>query len=130
MFGRKTGFFAVMAVALMLFGGCGTDGQMTDDQKRQATDWYNNMVNGDGGTNTSGGDAYWDGYGVNDGRAMTNDRNNTERNTYGMRTDGTNAGTTLGEDIRNAWDNVKDTVTGNDNAGGNNTGTNNTGNKR
>lgn len=125
MFGRKTGFLAAMTMALMLFGGCGTNGTLTESQKREVTDWYNNnMVNGDG-TTTSGGDGYWDGYGVNNGNA-TNDRNNTERNTYGMRTDGTTGtGTTLGQDIRNAWDNVTDTVTGNNNAGGNNTGNGN-----
>lgn len=122
MFGRKTGFLAAMTMALMLCGGCGTDGKLTESQKKEVTDWYNNnMVNGDG-TTTSGGDGYWDGYGVNNGNA-TNDRNNTERNTYGMRTDGTtdtNGGTTLGQDIRNAWDDM----TGMDNTHSN-TGTTN-----
>ncbi|MBQ9092154.1 MAG: hypothetical protein IJY52_07805 [Anaerotignum sp.] len=122
MFGRKTGFLAAMAMALMMFGGCGTNGTLTESQKKEVTDWYNNRVTN--GT-TNGGNAYWDGYGVNSGNGTT-DRNNAERNTYGMRTDGTttDTGTTLGQDVRNAWDNVKNDVKnmGNGNAGGNNNG--------
>lgn len=122
MFGRKTGFLAAMTTALLLFGGCGADGTIDEGQARN---WYNEMTRGDGGTNSIANDTDADGYGIysggpvtgdNAGDGMTRSSNNTERNTYGMRTDDT----TLGDDIRNAWDNVKDTVTGNDNAGGNN----------
>ena len=77
--------------------------------------------------------------GDNAGDGMTRSNTNGERNTYGMRTDGgTNAGTTLGEDIRNAWDTMKNDVKnmGNDNAGGSNgsggtnhSGSNNNGGK-
>ena len=100
MFGRKTGFLAAVVMALALFSGCGTDGRVDEAKARN---WYNNRVTN--GTTNKGGNNYWDGYGVNNG--VTTDRNNTERNTYGMRTDN---GNTLGQDVRNAWDNVKNDV--------------------
>lgn len=108
MFGRKTGFLAAMTAALLMFGGCGTNGTLTESQKKEVTDWYNNRVTT--GTTTNG-NAYWDGYGVTSGNVTTNG-NNTERNTYGVRTDGTTTGasTTLGQDVRNAWDDVKTDV--------------------
>lgn len=123
MFGRKTGFLAAMTAALLLFGGCGTDGTVTEEQARG---WYNEMTQGDGGTNSAANDTNGDGYGNYTGGPNWG-TDNTERNTYGMRTDnnmnaGTNAANgssnTLGQDIRNAWD----SMTGNDNAGGNTSG--------
>ena len=121
MSGRKTGFLAAVTTALLLFGGCGADGTVDEDQARN---WYNEMQRNGGVVN----DVDPDGYGLysggpvtgdNAGDGMTRSNTNGERNTYGMRTDG---GTTLGEDIRNAWDNVKNDVKnmGNDNAGGSN----------
>ena len=103
MSGRKTGFLAALAMVLLMSGGCGNNGTLTERQKKEVTDWYNNRVTN--GTTNKGGNNYWDGYGVNNG--VTTDRNNTERNTYGMRTDN---GNTLGQDVRNAWDNVKNDV--------------------
>ena len=125
MFGRKTGFLAAMVMALALFGGCGADGKVDE---RQARNWYNEMTkNGSLANETNP-----DGYGVYSGGPVTGSTsgdnlngNNAsgERNTYGMRTDN-GADNTLGQDIRNAWDNVKNDVKnmGNDNAGGNNKG--------
>ena len=121
MSGRKTGFLAAVITALLLFGGCGADGTVDEDQARN---WYNEMQRNGGVVN----DVDPDGYGLysggpvtgdNAGDGMTRSNTNGERNTYGMRTDG---GTTLGEDIRNAWDNMKNEVKnmGNDNAGGSN----------
>ncbi len=110
MFGRKTGLLAAMTVAVMLFGGCGK----TNNNLGGAADWYNDSVYGDNtgttgygtGTYSSGGTAYWDGYGINSGRDVTS-ANNTERNTYGMQTDGWN----LGADVRRAVDDVTDGTT-------------------
>ena len=127
MFGRKTGFLTAMIMALALFGGCGTDGTVDETQARN---WYNEMTKNGSVVN----DTNPDGYGVysggpvtgdNAGDGMTRSNTNGERNTYGMQTDnGTSADNTLGQDIRNAWDNVKNDVRnmGNDNAGGNNKG--------
>lgn len=92
MFGRKTGLFAAMATAVLLLGGCGTDGTVTEEQARG---WYNEAVR--------------NGYNGNNGVGVNGASVNGERNTYGMRTDGTGVngnGTTLGNDIRNAWDDV------------------------
>ena len=133
MSGRKTGFLAAVTTALLLFGGCGADGTVDEDQARN---WYNEMQRNGGVVN----DVDPDGYGLysggpvtgdNAGDGMTRSNTNGERNTYGMRTDG---GTTLGEDIRNAWDNMKNDMKnmGNDNAGGSNGsgGTNNSGSNK
>lgn len=124
MFGRKTGFLAAMVAAMMLFGGCGTAGNNLggatgggEDRVYSSNSGGNSGNTGASGSNTgtssgntgtsgygtgsysSGGTAYWDGYGVNSGREMFAD--NTERNTYGMRTDGG----TLGGDMKNALEN-------------------------
>ncbi len=106
MFGRKTGFLAMMLLTMALFGGC-ADGNGEWDEDR-ARNWYNEMQGNGSVTN----DTAPDGYGVYSGGPNWGQTNgNTNRNTYGMRTDnGGNAGTTLGEDIRNAWDNVKNDV--------------------
>ncbi|WP_405728711.1 hypothetical protein [Anaerotignum sp.] len=111
MFGRKTGFLAAVMMALALFGGCGADGKVDETQARN---WYNEMTKNGSLVN----DTNPDGYGIYSGGPNWTDSNNTERNTYGMRTDnGTNRDNTLGQDIRNAWDNVKNDVKnmGNDN---------------
>lgn len=129
MSGRNTGLLAAMTLTMLLLGGCGADGTVDEDQARN---WYEEMRGNGSVTN----DTDPDGYGVYSGGPEWTDRNNTERNTYGMRTD--NGGTTLGEDIRNAWDNVKNDVKnmGNDHAGGSNgsggtnhSGSNNNGGK-
>ena len=130
MLGRKTGLLAAMTVTMFILGGCGADGTVDEDQARN---WYEEMRGNGSVTN----DTDPDGYGLysggpvtgdNAGDGMTRSNTNGERNTYGMRTDN---GTTLGEDIRNAWDTMKNDVKnmGNDNAGGSNGsgGTNNSG---
>ena len=96
MFGRKTGFLAAMMMALMLFGGCSTA------DETQARNWYNEMTKDKTFTDKTA-----DGYGNYTGGPNWG-TDPTMRNTYGMRTDtGEN---TLGQDIRNAWDNVKNDV--------------------
>lgn len=99
MFSGKTGVLAVLTAAVLLFGGCGKDGTMTEDE---AKTWYNEMTKGDGGTNTVADD----GTGIVTGGPDWGAENGTQRDTYGMRNDGTDGDTTLGEDIRNAWDDV------------------------
>ena len=119
MFFRKTGFLAAMMMTLVMLGGCGADGKVDEARARN---WYEEMRGNGSVTN----DTDPDGYGLysggpvtgdNAGDGMTRSNTNGERNTYGMRTDG---GTTLGQDIRNAWDNVKNDFRnmGNDHAGG------------
>lgn len=105
MFGRKTGFLAMLLLTMALFGGCADDGRWDEDKARN---WYNEMQRNGSVLN----DDTPDGYGVYSGGPNWGQTNgNTNRDTYGMRTDnGGNAGTTLGEDIRNAWDNIKDDV--------------------
>ena len=111
MFGRKTGFLAAVVMALALFSGCGTDGRVDEAKARN---WYNEMQGKGSVTNGTNPDGYGNYTG---GPNWGTD--NTERNTYGMRTDN---GNTLGQDMRNAWDNVKNDVKnmGNDNNKGNN----------
>lgn len=101
MFGRKTGLFTALALAMMLFGGCGNAGANLAGTRNGNYGSYNGSNDGTG-TYSSGGTAYWDGYGINDGTGY----NGAYYNTYGMRTDGTNAGTTLGQDLRNTWDDL------------------------
>lgn len=117
MFGRNTGLLAVMTVAMLLLGGCGTNSAANGKagDQAQARHWYEEMQNDGSVVN----DVNPDGYGIysggpttgnNAGDGMTGTSANGERNTYGMRDDGTNAGTTLGNDMRNAWDDLKDDV--------------------
>lgn len=97
MAGRKAGLLSVMTVMMLLLGGCGSDGSMDAEAKR----WYEEMRGNGSVTNDvlpDGADNYTGG--PNDGT------DNTERNTYGMQTE--EGDTTLGEDIRRAWDDVKD----------------------
>ena len=132
MFGRKRAFLSAMVVAMMLLSGCGgssttnnlggamdgrdttngaTSGSGTTDSSGR-NGGTNNGNNGgtNGGTNNGGmmqdggndGVIYWDGYGINTGRPLTG--SNGERNTYGMRVDGN--GITVGQDLRNAWDDL------------------------
>ncbi|MBR5122652.1 MAG: hypothetical protein IKT73_06575 [Anaerotignum sp.] len=96
MFGRKTGFLAAMMVALMLFGGCSAA------DETQAKNWYNEMTKDKTFTDKTA-----DGYGNYTGGPNWGE-DPTDRTTYGMRTD--TKENTLGQDIRNAWDNVKNDV--------------------
>ena len=130
MFGRKRAFFGAMVVAMMLLGGCGstannlggatdggrtngggaTSGSGTTDSSGMNGGTENGSTGNQGGLSggmmnggdMSGGAAYWDGYGINTGRPLTG--SNGERNTYGMRIDGN--GVTVGQDLRNAWDDL------------------------
>ena len=109
MYGRKTGFLAAMVLTMALFAGCTADGKVDE---RKARNWYNEMQGQGSITN----DVLPDATGNYTGGPNWG-TDNTERNTYGMRTDNggnaegkNNAGSTLGQDIRNAWDNVKNDV--------------------
>ena len=107
MFGRKTGLFAALTAVMLLFGGCGNAGA----NLRGTMDDGNGSYNGyNAGTYSSGGTAYWDGYGINSGRAMDGtSTNGAYYDTYGTRNG--NNGNTLGQDLRNTWDDL--TGTGN-----------------
>ena len=105
MYGRKTGFLAAMVLTMALFAGCTADGKVDE---RKARNWYNEMQGQGSVTN----DVLPDGAGNYTGGPNWG-KDNTERNTYGMRTNNDNknhAGSTLGEDLKNAWDNVKNDV--------------------
>ncbi len=98
----KTGYLVSVVLALALLSGCGTDGRVDEAKARN---WYNE-IQGDGSVTN---DVLPDANGIySGGPDWGNDIGNTNRNTYGMRTD--NGGNTLGQDIRNAWDNVKNDV--------------------
>ena len=101
LFGR-TGFLVSVVLALALCSGCGTDGRVDETEARN---WYNEMQGYGSVTNDVLPDANGNYTGGPNGDM------NTERNTYGMRTDnGSDMDNTLGQDIRNAWDNVKNDV--------------------
>ena len=107
MAGRKTGFLAVLVLMLAMCGGCTADemgavnwyDEMTQDNRKDQTDETpRNDIN----------DQTDDGYGIDTGGPNWG---NTERDSYGMKRDQeADEGNTLKEDIRNAWDNVKDDV--------------------
>jgi hypothetical protein len=98
----KTGFLVSVVLAMVLMSGCGTDGRVDEAKARN---WYNEMQGNGSVTN----DALPDANGIySGGPNWGNDIGNTNRNTYGMRTD--NGENTLGQDIRNAWENVKNDV--------------------
>ncbi len=116
---RKAGLFATMAATMLAFGGCGADGKLDEAKARQ---WYDEMQGYGSVTHDSDfGGTYHGG--------IAGGRDNTERNTYGMESgngmnfgtgingeaglngdNSTNGGTTLGDDLRNAWDNMKNDV--------------------
>jgi len=101
MLGRKPGFPLVIVLTAAMLAGC-ADGTVDE---RKARNWYNEMQ-GDGSVTN---DVLPDGVGnYTGGPEWGTDIGNTDRNTYGMRTD--NGEDTLGQDIRNAWDNVKNDV--------------------
>lgn len=64
MIGRKTGL-SLLAAAVVFCGGCAADGTMTEDEKRQAESWYDDMTQN--GKLAEGGSGYWDGYGLHAG---------------------------------------------------------------
>ena len=106
MSGRKTGIFLAAVLTMACLGGCTDENGKWDEDR--ARNWYNEMQ----GNGSVLNDDRPDGYGVYSGGPNWGQTGgNTNRNTYGMRTDnGGHAGTTLGEDLRNAWDNVKNDV--------------------
>lgn len=136
MFGKKTGLFAALAVAVMLLGGCGQAGNNLGGATGQGNGGgngtgnestfgggnnggsANNNGNGNEGGYGSGGATFWDGHGVNGGSSIYWDgygvnggrpmmaSGDTGRNTYGMRTDG------LGDNARRAMDNMTNGQTG------------------
>lgn len=115
MFGRKTGLFAALTVAMLLFGGCGNAGANLGGTTGGRNGGYNT------GSYSSGGTAYWDGYGINGGRAMNGSGyNGAYFDTYGASSlnssasnngsmNGNNGGNTLGQDMRNTWDDLTGT---------------------
>lgn len=94
---KKSCFIAIAAIMMLAFGGCGTSannlGGATDGYGYDNNSYgYNNYDGYNTGTyNTSGGAAYWDGYGVNSGRPLTDD---------------TSVGSTLGNDARDLGNGV------------------------
>mgnify|MGYP000850966034 CR=1 FL=1 len=85
---KKCSFIAALAAIMLAFGGCGTSannlGGATDGYGYRTYDntgYYDGYTNGyngyNGGTYASGGAAYWDGYGVNNGRPMTDNTTGT-----------------------------------------------------
>lgn len=91
---KKSGFIAMVATMMLALGGCGTSannlGGATDgygyDNNSYGYNNYDGTTGYNAGTYTSsGGAAYWDGYGINSGRPMT---------------DNSTVGSTLGNDVR------------------------------
>lgn len=121
MFGKKAGLFTVLAVSMMLFGGCGNAGANLGGTRNGNNGSYNGY---NAGTYSSGGTGYWDGYGINSAYNGSG-YNGAYYNTYGTRNDGVNGGNTLGQDVRNTWDNL----TGTNNGTNTNTNTTNTNNR-
>lgn len=119
MFGKKSGLFTVLAVSMMLFGGCGNAGANLGGTRNGSNGSYHGYNTG---TYSSGGTGYWDGYGINSGAAYNGTGyNGAYYNTYGTRNDGVNGGNTLGQDLRNTWDDLTGTnrTTTNTNTNGN-----------
>ncbi|MCI5679823.1 MAG: hypothetical protein MR278_07595 [Bacteroidales bacterium] len=111
MFGKKAGLFTVLAVSLMLFGGCGNAGANLGGTRNGSNGSYNGYNTG---TYSSGGTGYWDGYGINSAYNGTG-YNGANYNTYGVN------GNTLGQNMRNTWDDLTGTnrTTTNTNTNGN-----------
>ncbi|MFV0314945.1 MAG: hypothetical protein ACK5I7_07550 [Anaerotignum sp.] len=77
---KKIGLLAMVTTFMLALGGCGTSANnlsgATDDYDNGYTNGYNDNSYNDGTYTSSGGAAYWDGYGVNNGRSMTEDVGN------------------------------------------------------
>lgn len=121
---KKSGFIAMVATMMLALGGCGTsannlggatDGYGYDNNSYgyngyddTGTGYYDSKTGYNAGTYTSsGGAAYWDGYGINSGRPMTD--NNTVGNTLGNDVRDVGRGVAdAGRDVVNGVENVFD----------------------
>ena len=102
MSGRKWMLPMAAVLTAAMLTGCGEDVRVDEAKARN---WYNEMQKNGAVLQ----DDRPDGYGVySGGPNWGTDIGSTDRNTYGMRKDG--GEDTLGEDIRNAWDTVKNDV--------------------
>lgn len=97
MLGKKAGLFMALTAVMLMLGGCGNAGAnlgRTVDGNGYDNGYGNGMY-------SSGGTAYWDGYGRSMNGTGYNGGNYT---TYGTRND--NTGNTLGQDLENTWDDL------------------------
>jgi hypothetical protein len=122
---KKSGFIAMVAVMMLAFGGCGTSADYLGGTTRNDLGYdygYANYGNGSdnanysngyqgytAGTYTGSGAAYWDGYGINSGRPLTNE--DSLGNPIGNNTnDLVNMSRDVGTGVRNGLNNSTATV--------------------
>lgn len=88
----------MLTMAMLLLGGCGNTGADLSGVRRE------------GGEITSGGAAYWDGYGINGGREMMGSAyNGGQYDTYGTQNGGvTQAVDRVGKDLKDGWEDMTD----------------------
>lgn len=96
---RRIRVFALLTMTMLLLGGCGNTGADLSGVRREG-----------GQKTTSGGAAYWDGYGINGGREMIGSANNGgQYDTYGTRNSGMEqAVDRVGKDLKDGWEDVTD----------------------
>ena len=101
---KKFGLLFTVTAMVLAFSGCGT----TSNNLGGATDGYGGYGSysgdGDGYQNQNQGAAYWDGYGINDGRGMYDSGDRLGTDTRGLGTDTRG----LGTDTRNLGDGIAD----------------------
>ncbi|MDD4844712.1 MAG: hypothetical protein PHU31_10345 [Anaerotignum sp.] len=76
---KKSGFIAMVATMMLAFGGCGTSADNLGATRNDLgfdndyANYYDGYNGYNAGTYTGSGAAYWDGYGINSGRALTDE---------------------------------------------------------